>query len=798
MRFLRRSPGFSLTIILTVAAAVGMATSVFSVLNAVLLRPLPYKDPARLASIWSASKSANRDPVSFDDFEDWRRNSKTLESAAMYSSYYQPVLSGGGAAERLTGLRVSHQYFAVMSARPWLGRFFLPEEDREGPDNVVVLSYDLWRNRFHADPAVVGRSILLNSRPHTIVGVAGPDLLPLPASLAGDPAQIYRPVGEPFGPGSRDGRHLETIVRLRGGVSIGAAQAELNVRSRQTEREHPKVDRDLNARIVSLHGDITRNLRTPLFALQSAVLMLVLIACANIANLLLAKSSARRREIAIRQALGASTARIVRMLLSESLVLGILGGLCGLFLAVWGNAALTIFAARVLPDAGPMSLDLRVLAFAFALSLLSATLFGLAPAFRLSSGHLEGALKTGGRIAGDRRSVLRQSLAAAQISLALVLVVSTGLLAMSFLRLRGVNPGFDPQSVIAASVALPQVRYPNEEASSRFFDQALARLQATPGVQLASMVSVVPMSGDFDRTAFDIAGKQFGPDKQESPDRYIVGPDYFRALRIPLRQGRVFDNRDGRTQPPVCIVNEAAARAWFGGESPLGHKIRAGSESGNYDDSPFREVVGVVGDVAQYGLGLPPTLQIYMPHAQYAGRYMTLLVRTAGDPSAFSATLRNAVLSVDPEQPVYDVKPLDRIVSSTIAARGLGISVLAVFAFCALALAAVGIYAVVSYSVARRTTEFGVRMALGARPEDIIRKAIGDSIAMIAAGVTCGIAASFAASRLIAGFLYGVSATDATAFAVLPLFLALVALTASYIPARRASRTDPVAALRAE
>ncbi len=798
MRSLRRSPGFSLTIILTVAAAVGMAASVFSVLNAVLLRPLPYKGPSRLASIWSTSKNANRDPVSFDDFEDWRRNSKTLESAAVYSSYYEPVLSGGGSAERLSGLLVSHQYFDVLSARPWLGRFFLPEEDRDGPDNVVVLSYDLWRNRFHADPGVVGRSILLNSRPHTIVGVAGPDLLPLPTSLAGDPAQIYRPVGEPYGPGSRDGRHLETIVRLRSGVSVEAAHAELNVRSRQMEREHPKVDRDLNARIVSLHDDITRNLRAPLFALQAAVLMLVLIACANIANLLLAKSSARRREIAIRQALGASTARIVRMLLAESLVLGILGGVCGLFLASWGNSALTIFAASILPDAGLVSLDLRVLAFAFALSLLSATLFGLAPAFRLSGGRFESALKNGGRIAGDHRSVLRQFLATGQIALALVLVVSTGLLAMSFLRLRGINPGFDPQSVLAASVALPQVRYPNEEAASRFFDGALARLQATPGVRLASMVSVVPMSGDFDRTSFDIAGKQFGPGKQESPDRYIVGPDYFRALRIPLRQGRVFDNRDGRTQSPVCIIDEAAARAWFGGESPLGHKIRAGSASGNYDDSPFREVVGVVGNVAQYGLGLPPTPQIYMPHAQYAGRYMTLLIRTAGDPAAFATTLRNAVLSVEPEQPVYDVKPLERIVSGTIAARGLGISILAVFAFCALALAAVGIYAVVSYSVARRTTEFGVRMALGARPVDIILKAIGDSLWMIAGGVTCGIAASFAAYRLIAGFLYGVSAMDATAFAVLPLFLALVALAACYIPARRASRTDAVAALRAE
>jgi putative ABC transport system permease protein len=798
VRSLLRVPEFALTSVLTVAVAVGMATSVFSVVNAVLFRPLPYQDARRLAVIWSSSPSEARGPVSFDDFEDWRRASKTLESAALYTSYYKPILSGSGYAERLSALLVSHQYFAVMGAKPKLGRFFTAEEDRDGRDDVVVLSYELWRGKFHADPSVVGRSILLNSRPHTIVGVAGPDLAPLPPSMAEETAQIYRPVGEPFGPGSRDGRHLNTLVRLRPGVSIDQAQAELNVRSRQMEREHPDVDAHLAARISSLRDDMTRNVRAPLVALQAAVLMLLLIACANVANLLLAKSSARRREMAIREALGAGTAQLVQMLLTESLVLGLLGGLGGLVLAVWSTAGMTAIAARVLPDAGAISIDPRVLVFSLLLSLASSLLFGIAPVFWLSSEAPGNALKDGSRIAGDHRKGLRQSLAAVQIALALVLLVATGLLGKSLLRLRSVNPGFDPNGVMTATVSLPQARYRNDAAVVQFFDRVLANLRAAPGVSEAAMVSVVPMSGDFDRTGFVIRGKQFGADEQNSPDRYIVSPGYFRALHIPLRRGRVFNASDDSNHPPVCLISETAARLWFAGQSPLGQKIRAGSASGDFDTSPFREVVGVVGDIAQYGLGLPPTPQIYMPQAQFATVSLTLLVRTNAGADTVAGSMRKVVFGVDAEQPVYNVKPLEEIVSNTIAARRLGVWLLAIFALSALSLAVIGIYGVVSYSVARRTSEFGIRMALGARPADVARQAVGDSLGMVAAGLAAGVVASFVTARLIAGFLFGVSTTDAAAFAILPLFLAVVAVAACYLPARRAARVDPVTALRFE
>ncbi|HEY3936089.1 MAG TPA: ABC transporter permease, partial [Bryobacteraceae bacterium] len=462
IRSLRRAPGFAVTGILTLAVAIGMTTSVFTVADALLLRPLPYENAGRLAMIWGRSIDGGRDPVSFDDFEDWRRGSTTLESAALFTSYYKPILTGPGQAERLAALLVTHEYFTVMAAQPLLGRFFRPEEDRDGHDNVVVLSYQLWRNRFHGDPQVIGRSILLNARLHTIVGVARPDLPLLPPSLAQQPAQIYRPVGEPFDSGSRDGRHLESLVRLRPGISLTEAQADLDVRCRQMQRQYPKADAHLAAQIVGLRADLTRSTRAGMLSLQGAVLLLMLIACANIAGLLLTKSNARRREMAIRSALGAGIGQLARMLLTESLVLGLAGGFCGLLLTVWSIAAFSALLARVLPDAGSLTINPAVLIFAILLSLAASAIFGIAPIWQLSSVYPDAALKSGIRVAGDRRHRLRQCLVAGQIALALMLLVSVGLLGKSFLRLRAVNPGFDPQGVLTASVSLPQVRYQSD------------------------------------------------------------------------------------------------------------------------------------------------------------------------------------------------------------------------------------------------------------------------------------------------------------------------------------------------
>ncbi|HTP35893.1 MAG TPA: ABC transporter permease [Candidatus Acidoferrales bacterium] len=798
IRSVFRAPGVAFTSILTIALAVGMAISVFSVVNAILLRPLPYREPGRLAVIWSSSPNDSRGPVSFDDFEDWRRDSRTLESAALYSSYFKPILSGYGDAVRLPALLVSHQYFEVMQCKPWLGRFFLPAEDRDGRDDVVVLSHGLWREKFQADPHVIGRAILINSRPHTIVGVAGPDLHPLPPSYADQPAEIYRPIGEPFGPGSRDGRHLDTLVRLRRGISIEQAQAELNVRSAQMAREHPDVDAKLAARIVLLRDDMTRVVRPALLSLQAAVFVLMLIACANIANLLLARSSARRREMAIRGALGAPTVRLAAMLLTESLVIGISGGICGLVVAMWGTAGMSAIASRVLPDAGSIAIDWRVLLFSLVLSLGASLLFGSAPVLKLGASDLEDALRNTTRVAGDSRNGLRRCLAAVQIALALVLLVAAGLLGKSLLRLQVVSPGFDPRGVTTASMALPRARYGTLASVDQFYQGLLERLRVLPGVTGAAIVSVVPLSGDFDRTGFQIAGKQFGAGEMESPDRYIVSPGYFGALHVPLLQGRLFTEQDDANHPTVCVISATAARQWFPGQSPLGQKVRAGSGTGNFDQSPFREVIGVVGDIAQYGLGLPPTPQIYMPYMQFPARYVTVMIRSNASSSNLAGAVRQTVFSLDREQPVYDVRMLEDIVSGTIATRRIGIWLLGVFAAAALLLAAVGVYGVVSYSVSQRTSEFGIRVALGARPADVIRKALADSLWITASGLGVGIAGSYAMSKWISGFLFQVSPRDAATFGLVPLFLTVVALAACYVPARRAATVDPVTALRSE
>jgi putative ABC transport system permease protein len=485
------------------------------------------------------------------------------------------------------------------------------------------------------------------------------------------------------------------------------------------------------------------------------------------------------------------------MLLSESLVLGGLGGLAGVLLALWSMGGMTIFAARVLPDAGAITLDARVLAFALVLCAVTVIVFGMAPILRLGPTRIEEGLKQSGRIAGDRRNGTRQFLAALQVALALVLLIATALLGKSFLRLRNVNPGFDPQGVLSASIALPSAKYRTEAATEEGIRRILENLTATSGVQAAAAVSVVPMSGDFDTTAFVIQGRVQRAENHSGPDRYIVSPEYFRVLHIPLRQGRLFSPRDDAEHPPVCVISDSAARLWFPGESPIGKRIRAGGVAG-FDDSPFREVVGVVGDVAQYGLGLTATPQIYMPHSQFATRYMTLMIRTGGDPAAMAGAVRKAVSEADSEEPVYNVATFEEIVANTMAARRLGVWLVAAFGFAALLLAAAGTYSVMSYSVACRTFEFGVRIALGARSCDVVRHAFAGTLSMTVAALAAGIMGSLAVSKLISGFLFGVAAVDVSTYVSVTLFLAAVALGSCYFPARRATGVDPVTVLRSE
>ena len=801
IRSLRREPEFTFTGVASLALAIGMATSVFTAINSVLLRPLNLPDPERLALLWGTEANGDtRAVVSFADFEDWRNSSHAFEAAAVYNSYYKPVLTGGSRPERLSSLRVSHEFFSVLKAQPAAGRFFLPEEDFGGRDDVVVLSYPLWRERFHSDRKIVGKPILLDGRPHVVVGVAGPDTKSLPRSLGGDVPQLYRPVGEERGEKSRDGRHLQAIVRLKPGATIAQAQAELNILCVRMRRLHPDTDAKLAVRIVRVKDDLTRNLRGGLIGLQLAVLAVLLIACANMANLLLARSVVRQRETAIRAALGAGVWRLARMFLAESLILGVAAGAAGIVLVFWSSSVLKTASAQIFPDASAFPIDFRVLAFAATLAIVTSLLFGMAPIWQVLMSPTVDALREGGRtVAGDRKQTLRRLLAVGQIAVALVLLVSAGLLTRSFLRLRAINPGFDAHQILTAGVAIPSVRYPTDASHVEFYRRLLSKLRLIPGVAQAALVTPLAMSGDFDRTMIDIQGHSIPAGERESPDRYIVSPDYFAMLKIPLLQGRLFDDRDDADHKNVALVSQTAARVFWPGESPIGKKIRAGSLSGDYDKWPFREIVGVVGDVAQYGLGEPPTAQIYMPHAQYAARFVTLLLRSKDeDPTALTEPLRRAVLSEDPEQPIYDVVPFESLIEGSLAARRFAVWILGIFALGALVLAASGIYGIISYTVAQRTQEFGIRMALGATPANVLHESLAIGIPMIATGVLIGLAGSLVANKFLSAFLFGAHSVDLLSFAEVSLGMIVTALLACYLPARRAAKLEPLLALRQE
>ncbi|MBV9407147.1 MAG: ABC transporter permease [Acidobacteriaceae bacterium] len=799
-RTVLREPGVSVACIASLALAIGLATTVFTAVNSVLLRPLDLPQPDRLALLWGVERKGDiRSVVSFADFEDWRKNTHAFESAAAYTSYYKPVLTGHGPPERLSTLCVSHEYFNVMKAKPAIGRFFRPEEDWDGQDDEVVLSYSFWRDTFRGNPNIVGHTILLSGRPHLVVGIAGRDLNPLPRSLGGEWPQIYRPVGEERGEKSRDGRHLQTIVRLRPGATIAQAQAELNVLCRNMERLHPDTDAHLAVRIVAMKDDLTRNLRGGLLGLQISVLAVLLIACANIANLLLARSASRLGELAVRTALGASAWRIARMLIAESLVLSCTGGVAGWLLAGWGSSLLRLMSAKVFPDAKDFPLDSHVLAFSAFLSIGTGLLFGVAPIWQAVSARIEEALRDGGRsVAGTRKQILRHLLVASQIAITMALLISAGLLTRSFLRLRAANPGFDARGVLTAGMNLPRGRYKSDASRVEFIRRLLPGLQKLPGVSHAALVTPLPLSGDFDTTGIDIQGHMTPAGERASPDRYVVTPDYFAAVKIPLLEGRLFDERDDASHKNVALVSRTAARVLWPGESPIGKKFRAGAVSGDWDHAPFREIVGVVGDIEQYRLGMPLRPQIYMPHAQFADAYVNLILRTDGDPANLAAPLRRAVFAADREEPIYDVIPFESLIRDSIAARRFAIWVLGAFALGALALAMVGVYGVISYGVAQRKQEFGIRMALGARPADVLREALTAAFPMIALGSIIGLGTAFAATKLLASFLFGVSSTDLTSFVALPLAMLAVALIACYIPARRASETEPVEALKYE
>ena len=797
-RMLRNSPGFTLVAMLTLALAIGATSSIFSVVNAALLRSLPYTDPDRLVLLWGTHKRADalnlRSQICFPDVEDWRKSNRSFEEIAAYAGWH-PIVTGAGSAEKIAAVRVSPSYFSVMKTPPLLGRTFAPEENLGNKDSVIVIGYGLWQRKFGGDPGVIGKPISLNSGVYTIVGVMPPEFRPLPASLTGEPAELYRPLSKELSDEIRNGHHLRGIGRLKSGVSLENAQAELNVIARQLEQQYPDSNTGQGVRLVKLQDDLVRNVRSALIVLQTSVLAVMLIACANLANLLLARSTARRQEIAIRAALGAARSRLIRQMITESALLAALGGLAGILLAVFGVRALTAFGSKVIPELSAVRMDARVLAFTALVSALTGLIFGMAPAGQVAITSLITSLREGGRSSGtsSSRNRSRNLLVISEMALALVLLTCSGLLIRSFLNLRGVYPGFDARNVLTVNVGLPIQKYPSGARREVFFHDVLARVQHTPGVRSAAAVSVLPESANFNQMGMDIQGRSFDRGDAPSLDQYEVTPAYFRALSIPLLRGRVFSDGDDAGHSPVAIINETAARRLWGERDPIGAKVRTGGP-----DGLWRTIVGIVGDVYQYGLDSQKTMQIYVPYFQNRVLDMTLLVRTDVEPLSLASAVQSAVFAVDKDQPVTEIATMEEVLADSIAGRRFSTVLLLIFGSGALVLAAIGVYGVISYSVSQRTSEFGIRLALGAQRGDVLGMVLCQGLRLVLGGIALGLIAAFALTRLVASLLFGVSATDLLTFSTVPVILGAVALLASYVPAWRATHVDPMTALRYE
>ena len=798
-RMLRKSLAITIVAVISLALGIGANTAIFSVVNAILLKALPYNDPDRIVLVWGdiPAEGKNRSQVSSTDVDDWRNQNNVFDEIATYGGF-QPIMTGNGEPERIPAIQVGDGYFKVMKGEPILGRVFTPEEQQAGKDQVIVLSYGLWQHRFGGDPNIAGKTVLLSSRPYTIVGVMAADFRPLPATLVEANAQYYRPVAEPHDEEERASRHLRAIARLKPGVTLEQAQSEMNVIARRLEQEHPSNNTGYGVRLSTLTEDTVGNLRPTLLLLLGAVAFVLLIACANVGNLLLARSAARQKEIAIRTALGAGRARLVRQLLTESLFLSVLGGGAGLLLALWGTSFIESLGSQVTPLLSGVKIDIRVLGFTVVISLLTGIVFGLVPALHVSRPDLNETLKEGGRNsgAGSSRSSLRSALVVSEVAMALVLLICAGLLIKSVMRLRDVNPGFNTENILTMNVNLPGAKYPKPPMWVAFYKQVIERIEALPGVQSAAVTSVLPLSSNFDGRALAVEDRPRPRGEEISVDLYIVTPGYLRTMAIPLMKGRQLSEQDTENQPMATLINETMAKELWPGEDPIGKRIKfPGSER---SPQPWRTVVGVVNDVKQYGLDKKEPMQIYLPEAQYPGSFMTLAVRTSVDPKSMVAAVKSEILAADPDQAVYDIRTMEQLLSDSISLRRFSMMLLIIFAAVALTLAAVGIYGVISYSVTQRTHEIGVRMALGASWRDILKLVIGQGMRLALTGIAIGVLASLALTRLMATLLYGVGATDAATFVLISLILAGVALGASFVPARRATKVDPMIALRYE
>ena len=802
-RILLNSPSFTVIAVLTLALGIGANTAIFSVINAVLLKPLPFPDPDRLVLVWENNiHEPNRtNIVSAPNFLDWQKQNHVFESIAIFDSAGKGYnLSEGKEPERVSGVRVSAGFFDVLGIKPLLGRTFFPEEEILGKNYEVVLSYGLWQRRYGGDPGIIGKTIKVDGESYTAVGVMPREFR---FQFWSNLRQLWVPVGYTEGDRGRGSHSFVSIARLKSGVTVAQARAEMDTIGRGLQQQYPRDNAGESATVAAMSDYQIRDLRPTLLALFAVVGFVLTIACVNVANLMLARSAARRKEFAIRNALGAGRFRIVRQLLTESVLLAMTGGIAGLFVASLGLRLLDLilpgrlmFIAFRPLDSIPM--DGRVFGFSLLLSCLTGMLFGLVPALSAHRSDLNEPLKEGGgrgATQGGGRQ-LRNFLVTCEVALALVVLAGAGLMVESMARLLGVDPGFNPKNVLTLHMSLPQKNtYYGPPEHARFCQDLAVQVGTLPGVASVSGISHLPMQGNAGR-GFVIEGQADpGPEHQPGAGYSVACPGYFRTLDVPLLEGREFTDEDTVSAPGVIVINQTMARRYWPKEDPVGKRIKIG-----YFDShePWLTVVGVVGDVRHWGLDREVRPEFFRPYTQAAWPVMTIVVRTALAPASFTRPVKQALADIEPEQPVSDTSTLEEVVRDSVGSRRFPMLLLSAFAFLALGLAAVGITGVVSYAVTQRTHEIGIRLALGAQPRDVLRLIVGGSMAWALAGVVLGIAGAAGVTRFLSELLYGVRPTDPMVFCAVSLILTGVALLASYIPARRSMQVDPIVALRCE
>ena len=793
IRMLRTKPSFTVIVVLALAIGIGANTAIFSVVNAILLRPLPYKNADRISMIWmdNPKLGVSQDWHSYPNYMDYKEQNQSYEDMAAFNDR-SFNLTGTGDPVRVVGVWTTASVFSVLGVEPAIGHTFTEAEEEPGKDLVVVLSNGLWQRRFGGDPGIVGQPISMNGVNRTVLGV-----MPASFTFPEKKTELWIPLAiNPQRKQARNSISYKAVGRLKPGVTIEQARADMGAIAKRLDDQYFKSGYGIN--LVPLHDQETGTVRPALLVLLGAVAFVLLIACANVANLLLARAALREREVAIRVALGAGRSRIIRQVLTESALLALAGGVAGLLLAVWGLKVLVALSPADIPRLDQTGIDGRVLAFTLAVSLITGLIFGLAPALQASKSDPNESLKEGARGStggvGGRR--VRNLLVVSEIALSLILLIGAGLLIKSFVRLQQFEFGFNPDNLLTMRVQLPGSKYRDGKQVVGFYQQLLERMEAVPGVQSVGAIASVFITDTPNSTNFVIEGRPVpvGAEAIEVP-LDSISPSYFKVMGIPLLRGREFDNRDVEGATPVVIINDTFARRFFPDEDPVGKRFVYGSLDPR---NPWLTIVGVVGDMRRTGFDRPVRPETFLPEAQNPDNALTIVVRTSTDPTSFAGALRNEVWSIDKDQSVYDINTMHQTLSEMMSQRRFNMLLLGLFAAVALTLAAVGIYGVISYSVTQRSHEIGIRIALGAQSGDVLKMVVGQGMVLAGAGVSIGLIAAFALTKLMSSLLFGVSAADPVTFVLISLLLAGVALIACLVPARRATKVDPMVALRYE